>query len=358
METIKQFTKHLESIIDRFIQILNTVKNNQQNSNQVTNFEEILNTMCLESICSFILGRRIDFLAVFCENFESPKTDQTEVEIGTKLANSMKLYFCSLRDTFYGLPLWKHFATNTYNNFVKSEETIYDLVNELISATVTKKRHKGQTILLSILNETELDDREKNTAIIDFILGGLQTISNTLIFALYLLAKNPQVQDKLYAEVMNDSNCDKNNFYLKACIAESFRLYPTANCLARIIQSDLNLSGYQIKAGTVVLCHTGLACRDNDNFPNATEFRPERWLNECNGVYQRATNSTYLVTPFGFGSRMCPGKRFVEHELQIFLKKFIRQFHVEFSGELQLKFEFILAPKPPLTFVFKERTRS
>ena len=37
--------------------------------------------------------------------------------------------------------------------------------------------------------------------------------------------------------------------YTKACIQESYRIRPTAFCLARILEEDMELSGYNLKAG-------------------------------------------------------------------------------------------------------------
>jgi hypothetical protein len=66
---------------------------------------------------------------------------------------------------------------------------------------------------------------------------------------------------------------------------------------------------------TVVLLHTGLACLDDKNFKDATSYKPERWLDDL------TKKSPFLVAPFGCGKRMCPGKRFIELELQIVLAK-------------------------------------
>lgn len=66
---------------------------------------------------------------------------------------------------------------------------------------------------------------------------------------------------------------------------------------------------------SVVLCHTWLACLRESNFERATEFIPERWLNDS------SCKSSILVIPFGYGRRMCPGKRFVELELQVVLAR-------------------------------------
>lgn len=79
---------------------------------------------------------------------------------------------------------------------------------------------------------------------------------------------------------------------------------------------------------TVVLLHTWLACLEENNFVDATSYKPERWLDDL------TKKSPFLIVPFGCGKRMCPGKRFIELELQIVLAKVIKLYVI-----LILKFE-------------------
>uniref|UniRef100_A0A1B0DGD7 Uncharacterized protein n=1 Tax=Phlebotomus papatasi TaxID=29031 RepID=A0A1B0DGD7_PHLPP len=67
--------------------------------------------------------------------------------------------------------------------------------------------------------------------------------------------------------------------YTKACIQESYRLSPTTFAIARVIEdTSVSLSGYNLRAGTFVLCHTMIACHSEENFRYANHFLPERWI--------------------------------------------------------------------------------
>ena len=49
--------------------------------------------------------------------------------------------------------------------------------------------------------------------------------------------------------------------YLKACVKESFRMYPTASQIARLTETPMAVSGGHIlPANSLVLCHTHVAC--------------------------------------------------------------------------------------------------
>ena len=47
--------------------------------------------------------------------------------------------------------------------------------------------------------------------------------------------------------------------------------------------------------------------RDEQIYPNATTFLPERWLREKEG---KSEINPFATLPFGFGSRSCLGKYF------------------------------------------------
>jgi len=59
---------------------------------------------------------------------------------------------------------------------------------------------------------------------------------------------------------------------------ETFRISPTVHALARVTECDLDLSGYHVNAGSVVLCQTASACQNDRNFKNAKLFKPERYV--------------------------------------------------------------------------------
>ena len=60
--------------------------------------------------------------------------------------------------------------------------------------------------------------------------------------------------------------------------------------------------------------------RDEEVFPDATSFKPERWLRENSGSTNNVS-STFGSIPFGFGSRQCVGRRLAELELHLALAR-------------------------------------
>lgn len=71
---------------------------------------------------------------------------------------------------------------------------------------------------------------------------------------MYYLSKNPESQNKIFSEVSEFqstilSDDLVNATYTKGCVQESFRICPTAFCLARILEEEMIISGYSLKPG-------------------------------------------------------------------------------------------------------------
>lgn len=361
--TIANFQDEVDKIADDWCHL---IRHHRSSNGLVENLEILAGRLGLEAICSLVLGRRMGFLL-----------PEGESEICKKLAEAVHSHFKACRDTYYGLPLWKLYPTDAYNRLVQSEEAIYDLALELVRKADDST--KESVVFQSVLN-ANVDENEKTAAMVDFIAAGIHTLGNSLVFLLYLISRHEKCQHKIFEELTNfDNNVERitshldtiahnnnintklnnatnanNKPYLKACVSESFRLLPTANCLARIIESPVEVTGgFRLPSGSVILCHTGLACRDDRNFTKAEEFKPERWISD--GKQETSSAATFLVLPFGVGKRACPGKRFIEQVLPSILASTIRNFDLNSTKDMQLQFEFILSPKGPIEMTFTDR---
>lgn len=57
--------------------------------------------------------------------------------------------------------------------------------------------------------------------------------------------------------------------------------------------------------------------KDDFHYPNAMKFIPERWLKDGNdtGCPSAKTAHPFIYLPFGFGPRICVGRRLGELEI-------------------------------------------
>lgn len=89
-------------------------------------------------------------------------------------------------------------------------------------------------------------------------------------------------------------------------------------------------------------------CRLEEYFKEADKFRPERWIDPI----EKTTIHPFSLLPFGWGTRMCMGKRFSETEIYLTMVKFIEKYRIELAvehQELELKHAFIVIPAHPIS---------
>jgi cytochrome P450 len=185
-----------------------------------------------------------------------------------------------------------------------------DLLSMLLNAeTGTDEQHRP-------LSDTELRDQ-----VITFFTGGMEPPANTLAWALYLVAKDGGLQERLEHEadtVLNGRTVtfdDLPNLRLtRNIITETLRLYPPAWLITRRTTTATELAGQRIEAGTIVFYSPYLIHHLPSSHPDPEHFDPDRWA----GLHSdRPGHSGRVVPPeraafvaFGAGPRQCMGDVF------------------------------------------------
>ncbi|XP_004308406.1 PREDICTED: cytochrome P450 71A8-like [Fragaria vesca subsp. vesca] len=190
-------------------------------------------------------------------------------------------------------------------------------------------------VLLSIQKENALGyriDRISIKAIIlDMFVGGTDTISTTLEWAMSELLRNPETMKKLQNEVRgivgNKKNVTEEDLvgmhYLKAVTKETFRLHPPGPLLLpRMCNKDVKIKGYTIKANTQVMINAWALGRDPASYTNPEQFKPERFLSST--IDYKGSN--FELIPFGAGRRGCPGIQFAMVLEELALANIVHKF--------------------------------
>ncbi|KAI9118357.1 hypothetical protein K1719_010689 [Acacia pycnantha] len=195
-------------------------------------------------------------------------------------------------------------------------------------------------VLVSSVDEAEMiDGRDADSTIkatsLIMILGGADTTTVTLTWALSLLMNNPEVLKKAVQELESEVGKErlvvesdlKNLHYLQAIIKEAMRLYPAAP-LSVIHESmeDCTVAGYHIPSGTRLLTNLSKIHRDPRVYEDPLEFRPERFLTTHKNIDLRGQH--FELIPFGAGRRICPGISFALHISQLTLASVLHGFDV------------------------------
>ncbi|KAL6126636.1 hypothetical protein ACLB2K_074682 [Fragaria x ananassa] len=146
------------------------------------------------------------------------------------------------------------------------------------------------------------------------LLGGTDTTTVTLTWALSLLLNNPEVLKKAQLELnnhvgrerqVNESDV-KNLVSLQAIVKETLRLYPAGPLsVPHESKEDCTIGDYHVSSGTRLLINLSKMQRDPDVWDDLCLFQPERFLTTHKNVDVRG--QSFELTPFGSGRRMCPG---------------------------------------------------
>lgn len=95
-------------------------------------------------------------------------------------------------------------------------------------------------------------------------------------------------------------------------------MFPVVIGNGRQTTQDSVIGGYHVPKGVQVIFQHYVISNQEQYFKRSREFLPERWLK-----LDRITpeHHAFASLPFGFGKRMCLGKRFAELEIQTVLAK-------------------------------------
>jgi cytochrome P450 len=110
--------------------------------------------------------------------------------------------------------------------------------------------------------------------------------------------------------------------------------------VARKVREPVELAGYEMPAGTVLMASVYLVHRDPEVYPDPDEFRPERFLDG------RPDPRAWI--PFGGGVRRCLGGSLAQLEMKIVLRTVLSELDMkpaDTSPEPAVRRRFTFAPK-------------
>lgn len=185
------------------------------------------------------------------------------------------------------------------------------------------ERHDFLSLLIQARDEegSAMSEEQVIDECLTLFLAGHETTAVLLTWAWYLLCKHPAAYDQVQAEVEQalegraPSVADLANLpYCLQVIKETLRLYPPAYMIIREAARDLEIAGYRVRKGTVLLVSPYVMHRLSAYFPDPERFDPERFTPEREKQLPR-----YAYLPFGAGPRSCIGNHLALMEAQLVL---------------------------------------
>jgi cytochrome P450 len=210
------------------------------------------------------------------------------------------------------------------------------VLDEIVLRLIEQRRKSGEDRgdALSMLLHESTDDRQVRDEVMTLFVAGHETTANALTWAWYLLAKNPNVRQRLRDELQADSEAA----YVDAVLNEVLRLYPPAWILGRDARSTIDAAGWRLRKGATVLMSQLVMHRSSKYFDRPDEFLPERWLGNPPEL------PAFAYFPFGGGSRKCIGDRFAFNEARIHISNIASRCRFELESP-----DAIVRPEPIIT---------
>ncbi|MEQ1695811.1 MAG: cytochrome P450 [Hyphomicrobiaceae bacterium] len=201
-------------------------------------------------------------------------------------------------------------------------ESTKDLLGRLLTA-----RHPDT-------NEPMADDLVVSN-LLTLIEAGHETTAKALTWTLYLLARSPEWQARVYDEVRavaDDGPVGAGHLVrlvvTQRVIKEAMRLYPPAPIMARDPRVAITLDGRTVPAGSQILVPIYAVHRHRKLWHDPDLFDPDRFLPEAEAARPRAQ---YM--PFGGGPRVCIGQAFAMMEATVLLATFVRAARFDWDGK-------------------------
>jgi cytochrome P450 family 135 len=159
-----------------------------------------------------------------------------------------------------------------------------------------------------------MSDAELRDELVTLLVAGHETTSTGLAWTFELLLRNPDVLERLKASLAAGETD-----YVDAVVKEALRIRPVISGVGRVVRGEpFELGGYSLPPGTEINPSIAAIHRRADRYPDAREFRPERFLGDD-------APDTYTWLPFGGGTRRCLGASFATFEMRVVVSRVLER---------------------------------
>ncbi|OLN87394.1 Cytochrome P450 52E2 [Colletotrichum chlorophyti] len=283
--------------------------------------QELVQKMVLDANTEYLFGESIGLL-------------NEHASTSALLLNEALDY--ALEGVIYRLRLGKLMSLHRDPKFWEACKTVHAFADQYVTqalemrnvdvkgqgASDEKSQQARRYILLNEMAKDTDDPVLLRDEIVTIIMAARDTTSATISFALYLLARRPEIWARLRASVMEHYvspltyEALEEMKYLKWVVAETLRLFPPIANNGRMAVRDTvfpvgggpdGKAPLLVTKGTTVLFSVYVMQRRADLWgPNADEFQPERWGPDS----ERKGRHGWEYLPFLGGPRICPGQKF------------------------------------------------
>jgi cytochrome P450 len=229
-------------------------------------------------------------------------------------------------------------------------------IDRIVLDMIAQRRATGsdEGDLLSMLLEaqdddgTQMTDSQLRDEVMTLFLAGHETTALSLSWSWYLLAMNPDAEQKFHAELESVlegrrpavSDLPKLK-YTEMIAKEAMRLYPPAYAVGREALEDTEIGGFRVPKGDQLFAFQWATHRDPRFFENPDGFEPERWTPERSEALPK-----FAYFPFGGGPRQCIGNYFAMMEIILLLATIGQRFRFTLAKDQKVELLPVLSLRP------------
>jgi len=298
---------------------------------QQTISSELENLSCNKTIDVFPIMNHLAFKVVATSLFNISASEETLLKLQSVIQGVQEFLVKEVR-----LPhkAWWFKLSGQ----VKKHKTLSEEIRKIIRDVIEERQSSQEKHddLLDMLLATRYEDTGEPMSVKQLIdeitilfVAGHETTANALSFTGFLLAKHPEIQQKVFDEVkqvQHETSSPieqiKKLTYTRAVIDESMRLYPPAWITDRENLEDDTINGYHIRKDTLVGVSFYELHRNPAYWEQPDAFVPERFLGDA----KKQTAGAYF--PFGAGPRQCIGLGFAVFEMVLAVAHLISHYEL------------------------------
>ena len=279
----------------------------------------------------------------------------------TTIMNGFNRMLLPFSEYFENVPLPGNVARKRAGE--RLDATIYRMIAE------RRARDDGRDDLLSMLlrardeegDGTGMSDKQLRDEALTIFLAGHETTANALTWTWYLLARHPEIESRLHAELDEvlegrlPTVADLPRLrYTEMVVAESMRVFPPVWAIGRQALETFELGGYTIPGGTMVLMSQWVMHRDARYYPDPERVDPERWTPEA-----KAARPKFAYFPFGGGARVCIGEPFAWMEGVLLLATIAQTRRLRLAPDARVEPQplMTLRPRYGMPMIVEENSR-
>lgn len=286
--------------------------------------------------------------------------DPSQDVIGQHFA-ALERYIMDLFQSPLVLPRW--IPTSPNRRLTQAQRGLTDMIIRMIA---DRRQQKGDgadvlTMLMQAQDEegSQMTDAQIRDEVTTLLFAGHETTAASLTSVWYMLAKHPEIEQQLHAEldqVLHGRTPTTSDIahltYTRMVIDETLRLWPAAFMTNRSVLVEDQIGGYRIPQKSVVFVCPYTLHRHPAYWNEPFRFDPMRFSAE-----QIARRPCYTYFPFGGGPHLCIGTTFALTEMVLAVATIAQRYHICLVNVDNVKPDLLPALRPKhFIATLRERT--